>query len=200
LPSRIVAIEAHAAIAGDAAIHLVPEKRPEILIAEGALGEAVAAVDVSGHDRHILEVALAPFLADRAIVGMIGHQPFDDGAAHLGRLRFRDRDPGAVLRRGHAGHDDLALSVVLVPVLRHRALATGAHRAERRVPAEVGQIDTECQTGCEQILVLVDRVLPSVDEKTSHSNPRRRCGSACRLRDRDSDPPGCDARSLRGNT
>src|SRR6185312_5649118 len=47
--SGILAIEADAAVAGDAAIHLMSDERPQILVAEGALLEAIAAIDVPRH-------------------------------------------------------------------------------------------------------------------------------------------------------
>ena len=42
--------------------------------------------------------------------------------------------------------------VVLVLELLHRALAAGADRAHRRVPAEVRQVEPQRQAGLEQVL------------------------------------------------
>ena len=42
-PAGVVAVEAHAAVALDAAVHLVVDERPEVLVAVGALVEAVLA-------------------------------------------------------------------------------------------------------------------------------------------------------------
>ena len=62
----------------------------------------------------------------------------------------------AVRGRGHARHHDLAVGVVLVFELLDRALPAGAHRAHRRVPAEVGQVEPEREAGVQQVLRGVD--------------------------------------------
>ena len=74
----IVPVEPDAAVTLDAAVHLVVHEGPQVLVDVGPLAEAEAAVDVACHDRHVLQMAFAPFVADRAVVGMIGHQPLDD--------------------------------------------------------------------------------------------------------------------------
>ena len=71
----------------------------QVLVAEGALGEAVAAVAVAGHDGHVLEVALAALVAHRAVVGMVGHQPLDDARAERPGLGVVDGDADAVVGR-----------------------------------------------------------------------------------------------------
>src|SRR5690606_11376360 len=83
----VVLVVAHAAVAGDAAVHLVGDERAEFLVLVGALGEAIAALVVAGHHRHVLQVAVTAFLAHRAVVRVVGHQPLDDaGAEGLGLL------------------------------------------------------------------------------------------------------------------
>ena len=67
----VVPIEAHAPVALDAPVHLVVDKRAEVLVAEGPLGDAVAPIGVAGHHRHVLQVALAALVADRAIVRVV---------------------------------------------------------------------------------------------------------------------------------
>ncbi len=142
----IVLVVAHAAVAGDAAVHLVGDERAEVLVLVGTLGETVAALVVAGHYRHVLQVAVTAFLAHRAVVRVVGHQPFDDaGAKRLG-LVIVDGNPGAVGGRGHAGHDDTTTGVVFVGVLLDRTLAAGANATERRVPAEIGDVEAERQT------------------------------------------------------
>ena len=80
----------------------------EVLIDVGPLGEAEPAVDMAGHDRHVLEMALAALVADGAVVGMVRHEPLDDAGAELPRLGVVDGDARPVGGRGHAGHDDPA--------------------------------------------------------------------------------------------
>ncbi|MCY1382272.1 hypothetical protein D9M69_702800 [compost metagenome] len=107
----------------------------------GALGEAVTALVVAGHYRHVLQVAVTAFFTDRAVVRVVGHQPFNNtGAERLG-LFIIDGDPGVVGGRGHAGHHDTTTGVVLVGVLLHRALAASANAAKGRVPAEIRDIE-----------------------------------------------------------
>ena len=55
------------------------------------------------------------------------------------------RTPSSAPR--HAGHHQPAARVVLVAVLLDRALAAGADRAQRRVPAEVRQVEAEREAG-----------------------------------------------------
>ena len=56
------------------------------------------------------------------------------------------------LDRRHAGHDDPALGVMLVLEQLDRALPARADGMQRRVPAEVGQIEAEAEAGLEQVL------------------------------------------------
>src|SRR5471032_2273428 len=142
----VVFIEAYAAIAGDAAVHLVSDERAEFLVLVRALGEAITALVVAGHHGHVLQVAVTAFFADRAVVRVVGHQPLDNtGAEGLG-LIVVDGDPGVVGGRRHAGHDDTTTGVVLVGVLLDRALATGANAAEGGVPAEIRNVEAQRQT------------------------------------------------------
>ncbi len=142
----VVFIKAHTAITGDAAVHLVRDERPQLLILMGTLGEAITALVVAGHHRHVLQVAVTAFLADRAVMRVVGHQPFDDtGPEGLGLIVF-DGNPGVVGGWRHAGHDDTTAGVVLVRVLLDRALATGANAAKGGVPAEIRNIEAKRQT------------------------------------------------------
>ena len=106
--ARIVPVETHATVALDAPVHLVIDERTEVLVAERALREPVAAVVVTGHHRHVLQMALAALVADRAIVRMVHHQPLDDARAEFARFRILDRDARAFGGRRHARHDELA--------------------------------------------------------------------------------------------
>nr|VVN01728.1 hypothetical protein PS652_03334 [Pseudomonas fluorescens] len=142
----VILVVTHATVAGDAAVHLVGDERAEFLVLVGTLGETVAALVVAGHDRHVLQVAVTAFLAHRAVVRVVGHQPFDDaGTEYLGFFVF-DGNPAAIGGRGHAGHDDATTGVVFVGVLLDRTLAAGTDATERRVPAEIGDVEAERQT------------------------------------------------------
>ena len=143
----VVLVEAHAAVAGDAAVHLVCNERAEVLVLVGTLGETVTALVVAGHYRHVLQVAVTAFFADRAVVRVVGHQPFDDAGAKRLRLVVFDGNPGAIAGRSHAGHDDTTTGVVFVGVLLDRTLAAGTDATKRRVPAEIRDVEAERQTG-----------------------------------------------------
>src|SRR5690606_10945299 len=143
----VILVITHAAIAGDAAVHLVVDERAEVLVLVRALGEAIAACVVTGHHGHVLQVAVAAFFADRAIVRVVGHQPFDDAFANLHGFVVGHGEERAVGCGGHAGHGQRAAFVGGVRVLFDRALAAGTDTAERRMPAEIGNIETERETG-----------------------------------------------------
>ena len=76
--TRIVSIKSYAAVALNAPVHLMANERAEELITMRPFREVIAPVDMSGHDRHILQMALPSFITHRAVVWMVHHQPFDD--------------------------------------------------------------------------------------------------------------------------
>ena len=149
----VVVVEARAAVAGDAAVELVGDEGAEVLVLEGPLEPAVAAVAVAGHHRHVLEVALAALVADRAVVRVAEHHQLDHLGAEADRLLVVDVHPRALLRLGHAGHRDLALLVALAvgPVEAHGALAAGADGAHDRVPAEEREIEAQGEGDVEHV-------------------------------------------------
>ena len=148
---------------------------PEVLVAEGALEAGVAPVAVPGHHRHVLQVALAALVADRAVVGVAHHQQLDHLGAEAHGLGVVDGDARALLRLGHAGHDDLALLLAVAPgpVEAHRALPAGADRAHRRVPAEERQVEAQREGDVEQVASGLHAVLAAVDDRRSRARARR---------------------------
>ncbi len=166
--ASVILVVAHAAVAGDAAVHLVGDEGAELLVLVGTLGETVATGVMPGHHRHVLQVAVTAFLAHRAVVRVVGHQPFDDaGAERLGFLVV-DADPGVVGGRRHAGHDDATTGVVLVVVLLDRALAARPDAAKRRMPAEVGDIESEGQAGLQEVVCTIDFEIFAVYVDSGH--------------------------------
>ena len=163
-PAGVLAIEAHAAVAGDAAVHLVIDEGAEILVAVGDFLLVVAAVIVARHQRHVLEVAFAALLADRAVVGVADHQAFDDSGAESLGLGVFDGDSRPGLRRGHAGHGEQAGLVFFAAVLLHRALAAGAHRTHARMPAEIRQVEALGQALLQQVVAGIDLVGHAIDQ------------------------------------
>ncbi|VXD01138.1 conserved hypothetical protein [Pseudomonas sp. 8Z] len=211
--ARVVLVVAHAAVAGNAAVHLVGDERAEFLVLVGTLGKAITTGVMPGHHRHVLQVAVTAFLAHRAVVRVVGHQPFDDtGAKCLGFLVV-NADPGVVGGGCHAGHDDTTTGVVLVVVLLDRALAARADAAKRRVPAEVGDIESEGQAGLQEVVCPIDFEIFAVyvDSghffKSSFTRLLRRLAKGIRLFSSQSSvcgawsPPGPHRpRTLHGNT
>lgn len=82
----VIFVVTYAAIAGDAAVHFVRDERPQVLVAVSTLREAVATEAMTGHDGHILKVAVTAFFTDRTVVRVVSHQPLHYAFAKL--LRF----------------------------------------------------------------------------------------------------------------
>ncbi|KAF5294379.1 hypothetical protein FQR65_LT19985 [Abscondita terminalis] len=80
---------------------------------------------ILGGELRLVKMAVAAFLADRTVMRVVGHQPFDDAGAKGFGFLVVDGDPGVVGGGGHARHDDTPACVVLVVVLLDRALAAG---------------------------------------------------------------------------
>src|SRR5690606_26920839 len=155
-------------VTGDAAVHLMGDEGPQFLVHVGALTEAIAALVVAGHHRHVLQMAMPPFLAYGTVMRVVDHQPFDDaGAERLGFLVV-NRDPAVIRGGGHAGHDQPAAGIVFIAVLLDCALAAGAYAPQRRVPAEVGHIEAEGQAGLQQAVRPVDFVVFTIYMNSGH--------------------------------
>ena len=167
-PASIVVVEAHAAVARDAAVHLVGDERAQILVATGALAEPVAAPVVTGHHGHVLKVAVAAFLAHRAIVRMVDHQPFHHAGAESPGFLILDINAGAVSGRGHTRHHQHTPVVLAVLVLAYGTLAAGADTAHGRVPAEIGYVQAQGQAGLKQVICPVHLVALAVHVDGCH--------------------------------
>jgi hypothetical protein len=108
---------------------------------------------MTGHDGHILKVALTPFITDGAVMGMVCHQPFSDSLPESSGFRIVYGNPHAIGDWSHARHDDPASRVRFILKGLHRTLTAGAYRMHRRVPTKIGEIKTEAETSLEEILV-----------------------------------------------
>ncbi len=176
--SRVVVVEARAAVAGDATVELVGHERAEVLVLEGAFEAPVPAVAVTGHHRHVLEVAFAALVADRAVVRVAEHHQLDHLGAEADRLLVLDVDPRALVRLGHAGHRDLALLVALAicPVEANGALAAGADGPQDGVPAEEREIEAQREGDVEHVPAFFRLVVLPVDDHRHET--RRGCFAA----------------------
>jgi hypothetical protein len=82
---------------------------------------------VTRHLGHILQVTLAPFFTDRAIVRVVDHQAFDNTLTHIPGLFVIYGDNGAVAGRRHASHHQSALLVIRITILFDGALAASSY-------------------------------------------------------------------------
>src|SRR5690606_4784944 len=164
----VILVVANTTVTGDAAVHLMGDEGPQFLVHVGALAEAITALVVAGHHRHVLQVAMPPFLAYGTVMRVVDHQPFDDAGAERLGFFIVDRNPAVIRGGGHAGHDQPAAGIVFIAVLLDRALAAGAYAPQRRVPAEVGHIEAEGQAGLQQVVRPVDFVVFTIYMNSGH--------------------------------
>ena len=155
----------------DAAVHAGRDQGTEILVAHRALVllEA-AAVKTVGH-RLVLQIALAPLIADRAIERVIDQQHLHDAAARLDRSRRLGVDDIAVGDRHRAGRHRLRRFLDLDQA--HPAVA-GDHQP--LVIAEMRHLDPGLLTGLQDRRARCDLDLLPVYRHFRHGcclNPRR---------------------------
>ena len=92
IASCIIAVKPYTTVALYAPVHFMVDKRPQVLIGIGPLFKFKTPVIMPGHYRHILQMTTATFIANRTIVGMIGHQPFNN---------LLSESPGCTIGNGH---------------------------------------------------------------------------------------------------
>jgi len=154
----IIPIEAHAAIALDAAVHLVVYKGAQVLVAVCTLLKAESPVNMPRHDRHVLEMAFSPFITDWTIMRVMKHEPLYHARAELSRLGIVYRYAHAFGGRRHARHDDFSFSVPVILKLFDRTLPACTDRMHCGVPTEIRYVKSEGKTSMEQILAFSDFV------------------------------------------
>jgi hypothetical protein len=148
----IVFVKPNTTVALDTSVHLMVDERTKILISVRSLLELKSAVSVARHYRHVLQVAGSPFVAYCTIMRMISHQPFDDMFTKLYCFVVLYRDPLIVCHRFHTGHYQSAFLIILIFVNLYGTLATRAHRSQRRVPAEIWQVEAQGKASFQKIL------------------------------------------------
>jgi hypothetical protein len=107
---------------------------------------------MAGHYGHILKVAFSAFIANRAIMRVIGHQPFDDMFPKLYCFCVRYGDPLVVCNWFHTRHYKSSLPVVFILVNFYSTLTAGAHRSQCRMPAEIRQVKAKSKARFQEIL------------------------------------------------
>jgi len=166
--ARIITIEPDATVALNAAVHLVIDKWAEVLVSVRALFEPGSAIIMAGHDRHVLKVALAAFVADWAVMGMVQHEPLDHARAEGPRIGIINGQSQALSYRGHAGHGDPAARILVILEHFDSALTACAHGVQGRVPAEVGKVEPQREAGLEEVLAFLYLVRFIVDINREH--------------------------------
>ena len=136
----VVSVIAHAPVALNTSIHLVIYERTEILIVKRAFLVLVAPVDVTRHHGHILQVALAAFVTDRAVMRMALHQPFNHTRAEGHSVRMFNGEASSFRRGPQAGHDQPPALVLRTHEQLHGTLPASSDRTQCRVPAEIRQV------------------------------------------------------------
>jgi hypothetical protein len=84
--TRKFLIESPASPAMDTAVHFMLDKDAEVLITIGPFLSQVAPDPMAAGNGHILKETVPAFVADRAIMGMVHHQPLDHMLAKIDSL------------------------------------------------------------------------------------------------------------------
>jgi hypothetical protein len=140
----------------------------QILVKVGPFCKSIPTVMVAGHHGHVLEVAFPAFITHRAVMGMVGHEKFNNRSPELKGFRVIDGDAHVIADRRHAGHDDFAGNIFFIPKPLHSALAACANRPDGRVPAEIRDIKSQGQAGMKEILAFFDLIRPAFDDNGCH--------------------------------
>jgi hypothetical protein len=148
-----VSVEPDAAVTLDAPVHFMVDERPQILVAVGSFFESVFSVPVPCHHRHVLEMAFPAFIAHRAVMGVVDHQPFDHGGSELHGFGVDDGNTHPFANLCHAGHDDFTPGIVFILEPFYGAQSAGSHRPQSRMPAEMGHVKTKVKAGMEKVQV-----------------------------------------------
>ena len=156
-----------AAIALDAAVHFVLDQRSQVLVVVGALEAPVAAQAMATGNGQVLQQAVSAFVAHRAVVGMVEHEPFDDVPPEIHGFGIRGGNHHAVLGVDHAAHLD-----ALDRSLRkgHGTDPAGPHRSQGRVIAEARDHDAQPFGRLDHLGAGGDFDLPIVDLEFGHDS------------------------------
>jgi hypothetical protein len=121
---RIIPVEPDTTVTLYTAIHFMIDKRSEILIPVGPFIVIETPVIMPGHHSHVLQVAFPSFITYRAIMRMVGHEPFDNILPELMGFPIIHGDPGTIGYRLHACHHQLPFFVIFVFIPGNGTLPT----------------------------------------------------------------------------
>ena len=174
--ARKILIKAPAPPALDASVHFMLHKGTEVLVRIGALLPEVAPDSVAGGDGFVLQEAVAPLVADRAVVGMVEHEAFNDPFSKGHSLWIRCGNHHAVLGFDHAAHFDAFDRPLFEAHGTHTASTQGA---EGLVETKPGDHDTEPLGGLDHLSPLWNLHFTSIDHQFNHgSHPCFSCRGA----------------------
>jgi hypothetical protein len=160
-----VLIETTTSPAVDTTIHFVLDKDAQVLITISPLFPEIAPDSVAAGNRHVLEQTVAAFVADRTVVGMVHHEPFDHVPTEIDNLFVRGRYGHAIASVHHAAH--------LYPFDRafqelHGTHPTGTDRPESLMVAESWDDDAQPCCGLDHFRSLVNLYLSTVNLELHH--------------------------------
>ncbi len=150
------------------AVHFMGDENPEILIAIGSLTTEKTPKAMSSGNRHVLKQTLAALVADRAVVGVIEHQQFDDVFSKGDRLFIGRRNHHSILSVDHTAHLD-ALERTLHKF--HCAHPACPNRPQGLMVAETRDHDAEPLCCLNDLGPRRDLYLVIVDNQLGHRLP-----------------------------
>jgi hypothetical protein len=153
LPACVVIVEPNTSVTLNAAIHFMIDTRAQILIVVCPFLIAEFSVRVAGHNSHILQMTLTPFITDRTVMRVIYHEPFHYVFSKFPNFFLRDGNTEVLCNRLHASHHDLSIVIVFVPVFPDGALTARSHGPHRRVPAKVRQVIPQRQDDFKEVFI-----------------------------------------------
>jgi len=130
--------------------------------------EAGPPENVTGHDRHVLEVAFTTFVADWAVMRMVQHEPLNHARPEGPGLGIIHGNAHSLGRRSHAGHNNPAARVIFILELLYCALAASTHGVHCRVPTEIGEVKTKRETGAQEVLAIFHLIGLIINEDCNH--------------------------------
>jgi hypothetical protein len=118
---------------------------------------------------HILKEAVSSFITDRAVMGVVHHEPLDHMLAEINSLLMSRRNDHSVLSVDHAAHLNAFDRAVQE---HHRTHAACAHRPQASMVAETGNGDSQLRRSLDHLHPLWDFNFKIVNLQLRHSLPK----------------------------
>jgi hypothetical protein len=163
-------IESRTPVTVNTTIHFVLDQRTQILIPIGPLHPKISSDPVPARNRHVLEQTVAPFIANRAIMGVVKHEPFNHVLTKIHCLFVGGRYYHAILSIDHAAHLH-ALEGAFQKL--HGADPAGAHRSQGGMVAEARNHDAQSFRGLNHLCSRWNFYFPIIYDEFRHVSRRR---------------------------